>query len=78
MKFASTLFAAACLLPAATSFVPVASASSRSSTSLAATVEKAKLVPPKKVQDLATGTEDLYKKSVQETYGYVYYVIIVG
>eukprot|EP00339_Tiarina_fusa_P009913 CAMPEP_0117080286 /NCGR_PEP_ID=MMETSP0472-20121206/56654_1 /TAXON_ID=693140 ORGANISM="Tiarina fusus, Strain LIS" /NCGR_SAMPLE_ID=MMETSP0472 /ASSEMBLY_ACC=CAM_ASM_000603 /LENGTH=441 /DNA_ID=CAMNT_0004807879 /DNA_START=129 /DNA_END=1455 /DNA_ORIENTATION=- len=69
MKFASTLFAAACLLPAASSFVPVASANSRSTTSLAATVEKSQLIPPKKVKDLATSAQELYDKNVQKTYG---------
>jgi hypothetical protein len=72
MKFSFSLFLAACALPSVVSFVPMASARS-TPTSLKATVEGTRLIPPQKVADLANTASDVYNENVQKTYGYVMY-----
>ena len=62
-----SLFFAGCLAPSAVSFVPTAAV--RTGTSLKATIEEAKLIPPKKIADLANTAEELYSENVQKTYG---------
>eukprot|EP00429_Kryptoperidinium_foliaceum_P001647 CAMPEP_0176008864 /NCGR_PEP_ID=MMETSP0120_2-20121206/3959_1 /TAXON_ID=160619 /ORGANISM="Kryptoperidinium foliaceum, Strain CCMP 1326" /LENGTH=457 /DNA_ID=CAMNT_0017341651 /DNA_START=18 /DNA_END=1391 /DNA_ORIENTATION=+ len=51
----------------ASAFAPVSR--SATTTALHATIENTKLVPPKKIEDLATTTADLYAQNVQTTYG---------
>ena len=77
MKFiTSTAIVLVASATIANAFLPKV-VSSTSSSALFATVEsstgtkKTTLKPPKKVEDLATGTEELYGKNVQTTYGYV-------
>lgn len=65
MKLSLTLLALAG--PSVAAFAPVTTA--RSTTALHATIENTKLVPPKKVEDLAETAQDLYGKNVQTTYG---------
>ena len=78
MKFiTSTAIVLVASATMADAFLPKVVSSSTSSSALFATVEsstgtkKTTLKPPKKVEDLATGTEELYGKNVQTTYGYV-------
>lgn len=66
MKLSLTLLALAS--QSVVGFVPVAT-SATSSSALYATVENTKLIPPKKVEDLAETAGDLYETSVQKTYG---------
>jgi hypothetical protein len=65
MKLSLTLLAIAG--PSAAAFAPVTTA--RPTTALHATIENTKLVPPKKVEDLAETAQELYGKNVQTTYG---------
>lgn len=65
MKLSLTLLAIAG--PSVAAFAPVTTA--RSTTSLHATIENTKLVPPKKVEDLAESAQELYGQNVQTTYG---------
>lgn len=73
MKLSLTLLALAS--QSVVGFVPVAT-SATSSSALYATVENTKLIPPKKVEDLAETAGDLYETSVQKTYGYVFYSVV--
>jgi hypothetical protein len=66
MKLSLALLAVA-TASSASAFVPSASASPK--TALYATVEGTKLIPPKKVEDLALTASDLYAQNVQTTYG---------
>ena len=68
MKISCSLIALATVASGSYAFVP-RSTEARTPSSLFATVEKTKLVPPKKVEDLASTTKDLYDKNVQTTYG---------
>lgn len=65
MKLSLTLLAIAG--PSVAAFAPVTTA--RSTTSLHATIENTKLVPPKKVEDLADTAQEAYGQNVQTTYG---------
>jgi len=67
MRLSFSLCFAGCLAPSAVSFVPTAAV--RTGTSLKATIEEAKLIPPKKIADLANTAEELYSENVQKTYG---------
>ena len=54
----------------ASAFAPSALSSvSTPQTAMFATVEGTKLIPPKKVEDLADSAQDLYAQNVQTTYG---------
>lgn len=65
MKLSLTVLALAA--QSVVGFAPSTSASS--STALHATVENTKLIPPKKIEDLAQTAADIYDSNVQKTYG---------
>lgn len=70
MKLSYSLFCLASAFAGSAAFVaPAASAPTKSVSSLAATVESTRLIPPRQISDMSDSTQDMYDSSVQKTYG---------